>query len=257
MARERRVVAVSGSASGMGKAVCGHFQRTGSRVIGIDIREAEVIADLRLPTGRKAASESVIEAAGGRLDTVVACAGLGPHVRPESDIVRVNYFGAVNLLDDLLPTLQRGEAPAAVVIASNSASLTPRDDALLAALERDDEEESASLAETAGGIAAYGMSKLALVRAIRHRARAWGNAGVRINSVAPGPIDTPMLEGIVANEALRNVIDALPIPLSRRGTVTEVAATIAFLADPANGYIHGVTLFVDGGSDAEIRPEAI
>src|SRR5262245_34722766 len=102
---ERRTVALSGSASGIGRALRERLEREGQRVIGVDVRDAEITADLASAAGRTAAVRGVLEACGGRLDGAVACAGLGPqHEDPEA-IVSVNYFGAVALLDGLRDAL--------------------------------------------------------------------------------------------------------------------------------------------------------
>ena len=121
--RTTGVVAVTGSASGIGAAIRAHLERSGSRVIGIDVREADVRADLAEPGGRAAAVSAVERAAGGRLDGLVACAGVGPHVEDHALIVSLNYFGAQHLLDGLRGALSRGSQPAAVAISSNSSTL--------------------------------------------------------------------------------------------------------------------------------------
>src|SRR5437762_1416973 len=102
-----RVTAVSGSASGIGAAVRARLEAAGERVIGVDLRDAEVIADLARPAGREAAIGAVRAACGDRLDGVVACAGVGPHVEPPSTIVSLDYFGAQALLAGLAATLAR------------------------------------------------------------------------------------------------------------------------------------------------------
>ena len=256
-ARRRRTLAISGSASGIGAAVRARFEHSGTRVLGVDRHDAEVASDLATTEGRRAALEALGEQCDGRLDGVVLCAGLGPHVRPVEAIAAVNYFGALALLDGLLPLLCAGEAPAAVVVASNSAGITPPNAALLAALGEDDEHRASDLAGGLDGATVYGMTKLALARAVRRRAGRWGEAGVRLNAVAPGPIDTPLLRASLDDPVLGPLVDALPVPLGRRGTPEEVAAAVAFLLDPANGFVHGSILFVDGGTDALLRPEAI
>ena len=100
------------------------------------------------------------------------------------------------------------------------------------------------------------MSKLALTRALRRRAGTWAAEGVRLNAVAPGPVDTPLLAGSLADETLGPLVEALPVPLRRRATANEIAAAVGFLLDPAQGYVHGSILFVDGGSDALLRPDS-
>lgn len=252
-----RTAIVTGSASGMGSAVRARLSAQGARVIGVDRSDADIISDLGTGEGRRSAIEQGLELTGGKIDWLVTCAGLGPQETPTADIVRVNYFGTVVLLDDLRGALGRGDSPAVVLFASNAVSLTPRNDGLLAALEGDEEDEAARLAESLDGTTVYGMSKLALVRAMRRRVRGWGESGVRLNAVAPGPIETPMLEGIRADNVVGPLVAALPVPLGRTGTAEEVASAVAFLLDRSNSYVHGSVLFVDGGSDAELRPDAI
>jgi NAD(P)-dependent dehydrogenase (short-subunit alcohol dehydrogenase family) len=255
--RRRRTIAVTGSASGIGAAVCRRFERSGARVIGVDLHDADVTADLSQPDGRARAVAEVTERCGHSLDGAVACAGLGPQVKPTDSIAAVNYFGALAVLDGLLPWLARGEAPAAVAVASNAATLTPPDQDLLGLLVAGHEEQARQRAAGLDGPTVYGTSKLALTRALRGRARDWGEAGVRLNAVAPGPVDTPLLAGGLEDPELGPLIDALPVPLGRRASAAEIAASIGFLLDPANGYVHGAVLFVDGGSDALLRPDRI
>jgi len=255
--RHMRTFAVTGSASGIGNAVYRRLLRSGATVIGVDRAGADVVADLSHPDGRRRALDGVGERAGSGLDGLVACAGLGPQVVPVETIAAVNFFGALAVVDGLLPLLQAGEMPAAVVIASNSATLTPPDADLLSSLLEDDESKALMRASTLDGATVYGMSKLALTRAVRRRAGAWGKAGVRLNAVAPGPVDTPLLAGGLDDPVLGPLIEALPVPLGRRATPEEIARAVGFLLDPANSYVHGSVLFVDGGSDALLRPDRI
>jgi 3alpha-hydroxysteroid 3-dehydrogenase len=255
--RHTRTVAITGSGSGIGAAVSRRFERSGARVIGVDLHDAPVIADLSGPEGRAQAIAALTELAGSRLDGLVVCAGLGPQTLPTPRITSVNFFGALGVLDGMLPLLAQGEAPAAVVVSSNSAGLTPAHDGLLAALAEGTEDEASACAEPLDGATVYGMSKLALTRAMRRRVSAWARAGVRLNAVAPGPVDTPLLAGGLEDPVLGPLIEALPVPMGRRANPAEIAAAIGFLLDPANGYIHGSVLFVDGGSDALLRPDSL
>ena len=77
-----RAVAVTGSASGIGAAIRARLGADGSRVIGVDLHDADVIADLSAPAGRTEAIAAIRAACAGRLDGLVACAGVGPHVEP-------------------------------------------------------------------------------------------------------------------------------------------------------------------------------
>ena len=109
---------VTGSASGLGAATLTRLQGLGHRVIGVDQHEAEIVADLATPDGRERAVRASIAASDGRLEGVVSCAGLAPF-HDTSAITRVNYFGAIAVLDGLRGALQAGDHPAAVGIATS------------------------------------------------------------------------------------------------------------------------------------------
>ncbi len=251
------VAAVTGSASGIGAAIRTRLEKDGFEVIGVDLRDAEIVADLSLPEGRRSAVSGVLERCDGRLDRLVACAGLGPHVRPPSRVASVNYFGAVDVIDGLCEALSRGVDPAVVVVVSNSAQMAPLDDHpyVAALLDGNEAEASRIIDELDNPIVAYMGSKHALGRALRRRVRRFGEARVRLNGVAPGPVRTPLLEAGIADPATRDAIQSIDLPIGRWGQPEDVADLVAFLLAPAAGWIHGSIVFIDGGNDAEIRPD--
>jgi NAD(P)-dependent dehydrogenase (short-subunit alcohol dehydrogenase family) len=248
---------VSGSASGIGAAVRARLEADGFSVIGVDIRDAEVTADLSAAAGREQAVAGALDACGGTLDRVVVCAGLGAHVEPIANIATVNYFGAVDLLDGLLPVLGNGTAPAAVAVCSNSAQMAPLDDHPLvkALLDHDEAAARAALDNGGDGFIAYAGSKMALGRAVRRRARTWGDAGVRLNAIAPGPVETPLLQGGREHPLYGEAIKSISPPLARLATPAEIAEFIVLMLGPQAAYMHGSVVYVDGGHDAELRPE--
>jgi len=254
------VAAVTGSASGIGAAIRARLEAEGDTVIGVDLRDAEVTADLATPAGRAHAVAAVRELASGQfggLDRLVVCAGLGAHVRPPSRVASVNYFGAVDVLDGLLDILACGEAPAALALCSNSAQMAPLDDhPYVQALLAHDEDRARKLIDDEDSpIVAYLGSKHALGRAVRRRAGDWGRRGVRLNAVAPGPVRTPLLQGGLDDPSTGGAIRNVRIPLGRLGEPEEVATLAAFLLSSAAGWIHGAVVYIDGGNDAEIRPD--
>src|SRR5476649_1671322 len=117
-----RTVCITGSAGGIGGATRARLEREGARVIGVDVRDAEVVADLSTPDGRAAMVAAVTEQCGGALDGLVAAAGI---MGNEPLVVAINYFGAIATLDGLRPLLARGTAASAVAISSNSTTTTP------------------------------------------------------------------------------------------------------------------------------------
>src|SRR4029453_2528 len=121
-----RTIAITGSGSGMGAELSARLADAGDRVIGIDLKNAEVQADLGTPAGRAQAIERLTDLPGGALDGLVTLAGLaGLPERPASLLISVNYFGTVEMLAGLRPLLANGADPAAIAISSNSTTCQP------------------------------------------------------------------------------------------------------------------------------------
>ncbi len=95
------------------------------------------------------------------------------------------------------------------------------------------------------GRAAYGASKGGVAALTRVMALEWAESGVTVNTLAPGPIDTPLVQKMHDDETRRTYLQGVPV--NRYGVPEEVAAAAVYLALPQSGYINGVTLPVDGG----------
>jgi NAD(P)-dependent dehydrogenase (short-subunit alcohol dehydrogenase family) len=251
-------ILISGSASGIGAATRRLLEGQGHTVVGVDVRDAEIAVDLSRAVGRSRAVEAVLRTAPDGLDGCVAAAGVGPHTRPVELILAVNYFGAVELLEGVRAALS-ARGGTAVAVCSNSAGIIPIEDpAVLDAMAAGDERRARELGSELHGAVAYGASKLALGRAVRHRVEPWGQAGVRLNAVAPGPVDTPLLQASIDDPELGPAVDALPVPWGRhRATADQMAGIIAFLLSPASAPVHGSILFADGGTDALLRSDHV
>ena len=251
-----RTLAVTGSASGIGAAICRRLEGAGARVIGIDLRDAEVVADLSTPAGRTATIAAVTRAGSGRLDGLVACAGVGPDFEPRTTTVSLNYFGAQAVVAGLRERLAAGENGAAVVISSNASTLPGADAPLVAACLTGDEDEARRLAAALDGQRVYAGAKLALTRWMRREAPPWAGAGVRLNAVAPGPVLTPLLQRGLDHPDYGPAIRGFPIPAGGFGTPEQIAAVVVFLLGPEAAFCCGSVVFVDGGTDALVRPDS-
>ena len=256
-----RTYVVTGAASGIGLATSALLTERGHRVIGVDLRDADVAADLSTAQGRLDLVAGVTELSGGRIDAIIANAGLAV---PKAVTVAVNYFGTVATLTGLRPLLAGSAAPRAVATAS-MASLYPPDDVLLEALLAGD--EPAALArgaelEAAGGDAAnliYGTTKRALARWVRRNAPTpdWAGAGIPLNAVAPGVVETPMTAGLTGTEdAKKALLQMVPMPLNGIFQPRDVGYLLAWLTSEENAHLCGQVVFVDGGSDAVIRGDS-
>lgn len=251
------IAVITGAASGIGRCVREQLEAQGDRVIGIDLKGAEIDADLSTPEGREHAVERALELSGGEIDRLVIAAGLGGHVPNGALVAAVNYFGAVAVLDGLASALAGRKGAAAVVICSNSAQMgDPVDHPVVLKLLENDEAGAKAEIGDAHGAGIYGLTKHALARAVRRRAAEWGAAGVRLNGIAPGQTRTPLFEGAEKHPVLGKAVDALPIPLGRKATPEEMAGIIVFLLSDAAGYFHGSIVWADGGTDAVLRPDA-
>ncbi|MDR0366363.1 MAG: SDR family NAD(P)-dependent oxidoreductase, partial [Bifidobacteriaceae bacterium] len=191
-----RTYVVTGSASGIGATTTRILRDRGHRVIGVDLHDAEVTADLSTPEGRLAAAKAAAELADGPIDGVIACAGISA---PIAKTVSINFFGVTEFLEALLPALQKSVAPRAAVI-SSIASLHPNSKELVDAMMDGEEAKALQIAEEliasnqTGGYIVYPSSKRALARWVRRESIKpdWAGAGIPLNAVGPGTVVTPM-----------------------------------------------------------------
>ena len=257
-----RIYVVTGTASGIAAATSRLLTAAGHRVIGVDLKNAEIEVDLSTPQGRQEAAKKSIELSKGKIDAVIACAGL---IYPIAKTVSVNYFGVTEFLNELLPILAKAKAPR-VAVTSSVASLMPPSPDLLAAMCADDEVKALAIAQglvdTGGGDEhlIYGTTKRALSRWVRRQSirPSWAGAGIPLNAVGPGIVRTPMVAGMIATQKGRDALDKLvPMPLHGYLDAESVAALLIWLTSPENSHVTGQTIHIDGGSDAVLRGENI
>ena len=240
-----KVALVTGAARGVGLAVAKTFLAEGWRVALLD-REAEllaasvdavgsdraraVVADISDPAAvRRALAETA--ALWSRLDALVNNAGVADF-RPlaETDYALWREIMATNLDGPFLTT-----AAAAPLLAERGGGAVVNVGSISGL--------RASTLRTA-----YGTSKAALAHLTKQQAAELGEVGVRVNLVAPGPVETAMAAKVHTPAIRAAYRDA--IPLGRYGREAEIAAAIVWLAGPEASYVTGQTLAVDGGFDA-------
>lgn len=257
-----RTYVVTGSASGIGAAARELLVGQGHRVIGADLHDADIIADLGSPRGRRA----LVDEVSGLTDVVDGVLSIAGLVAPTPATVSVNYFGMVGVLEGIRPLLRRSSAPRAVGVAS-VASIRDADDMLVEAMLADDEprarDRAIDLARDSsaglGGGLIYASSKRAFARWLRRTAGSerWAGAGIPLNAIAPGIVQTPMTESGLATEAMRSAMhERTPMPLNGFAEPAVPARLMAWLAGVENSHVCGQIVFVDGGADVTLRGDS-
>ena len=246
--------AMTGGATGIGAAIKDRLRNEGHEVVVIDIKGADIGADLSSPKGRAHANSELVKAAPEGLNGFVACAGLGAHVKPFSTIARVNYFGAVASIEGARDLVAKRKG-AMVIVSSNSATLS-YDEGFVQLLEQGKEVEACEAADALDGQTVYGGSKLALTRWMRKSSAEYAGLGVRMNAIAPGYTATPLTEAVEADPKYAELVAQFKasIPVGFAGEPEDQAAAACFLLSPEARFICGSVMFVDGGHDARMRP---
>ena len=246
---------ITGSATGIGGAIRERLAQAGHRVIGVDLKDADVIADLSTDAGREAAVAGVRSLAAGGLDGMITCAGLASHVADHALIASVNYFGSTVLVESLADLLATNSA-SVVMIASNSAPMSTDDEYV--DLQLDGNETAArARANEISGHESYSGSKLAVSRWLRRNTREFAGKGIRINAVAPGYTETPMTKSVAEDptygDSIRQFVAS--IPMGRAGQPEDISNLVEFLLSDKASFICGSVLFIDGGHDAMLRSD--
>ncbi len=240
------VAVVTGGARGIGLAVAQWFLAQGGRVALWDVdadtlfkteqalslpeRVLAVHCDVSSPS-QVAAATAQTEGRFGRIDSLVNNAGvavfkpIGQTTFEEwQTVLATNLNGPFLCTQAVAPVMRKTGGGAVVNIASVSG--------LRASTLR----------------VAYGTSKAALIHLTKQQATELGTVGIRVNAVAPGPVDTEMAK-LVHSVAIRSDYHDV-IPLARYGSVDEIASAVGFLCSAAASYVNGQVLAVDGGFEA-------
>ncbi|ANW68333.1 oxidoreductase (plasmid) [Mycobacterium sp. djl-10] len=233
-----RVAVVTGAAGGIGSAIARALARQGAWVMGVDNAEsvfqcmAEIggvglHADLSDPVSATTTVAAAAELR-GRLDIVINAAG----IQLRTAAVNVDELGWQRLLDVNLSAAYRLIRAAAPQLVAHRGCVVN-----VASLSAD---------RAVPGIVPYGATKAALTHLSKGLAVELGPKGVRVNTVAPGYIETPMTSEVLNQSEFRT--RALSrIPLQRFADGDDVADAVVFLCAPAARYITGIVLPVDGG----------
>ena len=247
---EGKVALITGASSGIGRASVLAFSREGARIVASDVatRAGEALvqtirdsggeavfvqADVTKSDEVKALISKAVETY-GRVDCAFNNAGIEgavalTHDYPEEDwdrVIDINLRGVWLCMKHEIPRmLEQGKG--AIVNTSSGGGLvgSPR-------------------------MSAYGVSKHGVTSLTKTAALEYGGAGIRVNAVCPGLINTPMMERIEGeNPRTKEQVEG-SVPQGRLGTPEEVAEAVVWLSSDAASYINGTNMLIDGGMRA-------
>ncbi|RYX85037.1 glucose 1-dehydrogenase [bacterium] len=241
---EGKVAVVTGGNSGIGLATAQRLVADGAYVFITGRRQNELDAAVALigenVTGVQGDVSNLadldrlyetVREQKGRIDILFANAGagefapLGEITEEHFDkIFNVNVKGVVFTVQKALPLLQDGGS---IIVNASVVSI-----------------------KATPAFSIYSATKAAVRALVRNWTLDLKGRGIRINAVSPGPIETPGLNGIVADEEQRDQFKAgmaATVPLGRLGQPEEIASAVSFLASDDATYVNGIELFVDGG----------
>jgi NAD(P)-dependent dehydrogenase (short-subunit alcohol dehydrogenase family) len=244
------VVLVTGALTGIGRATALAFAREGARVVISGRRDDEgqklaaelqklgaeaefVRSDVRHEDDVRSLIDKAV-ARFGRLDAAVNCAGTEGTPGPVTEQTAESY--AATFDTNVLGTLLSMKHEMRVMLAQGKGSII---------------NVSSTYGHTgAAGASIYSASKHAVEGLTKSAALEAASSGVRVNMVAPGPIETGMLNRFTGTDE-RKASLAATVPLKRVGRPEEIAQTILFLASDKASFITGASYLVDGGKTAQ------
>lgn len=242
-----KVALVTGASGGIGRATAVAFAASGAAVVVSDVNGAggQDTADLITQAGGRAIFQHCDVAQGdevkalmaravsefGRLDFAHNNAGINSMMANEYDDDVWARSLSINLTGVMLCMREQAE----IMLKQGKGAIV----------------NTASINGLVGNASqpAYVATKHGVVGLTRHGALRWAKAGIRVNAVCPGVIETPMTAPLASNPDMRKVLDSLT-PMGRMGQAEEIAGAVLWLCSDQASFVTGHPLVVDGGATA-------
>lgn len=259
------VYIITGGSKGIGKCTVDILRGQGHTVVDVS-RSGDIKADMGKPEDRQRAIAQIHEMFPDGIDGVITNAGIPGFIRGQTaaDVISVNYFGTVDMLNGLFDLLEKKKGNA-VVTTSASIAYYPRgrynvDDLLINCEDEPRLREFVTELEKEGkAMAMYPSTKLALTKWVKRTASSWAVRGVILNAVAPGGVNTDIIPNMKTDERFETVTMANPMPTvyADRDLMTpeSIAETLAFMVSPKARGNCGTIVYCDGGSSAIVNSE--
>lgn len=245
----KRIV-VTGSASGIGEGTAALLKERGATVIGFDRTEQTENVDEfhQIELTDLSSIDAAVDALSGPIHGLCNIAGVPPRPDNAVQVVQINFIGLRRLTEAIVPKLSEG---ASIVNMASLAGFGWQQNIELVkkglALT-DDADLTAFCEENKIGFPnSYFFSKELVISWTKKNSRKWEDRGIRLNSISPGPVDSPILDDFITafGEKARSDIEQV----GRAGRPDDIAPVVAFLMDDASAWISGTNLAVDGGME--------
>jgi len=244
--RNKRVV-VTGAASGIGRRTAELLLEAGAHVVALDRNTVDlpvsqfVSVDMTDPASIDAAVNSI----DGEIDVLLNIAGVPGTANPEVTM-RVNVLGLRMLTELLITRIARGGAVTNVASIAGAQWQAHFDDVTRLLATPDYDSGVAWVRDhPMDGKRAYDFSKECVVVLTKQHGRFLREHGVRVNSVSPGPVHTPILKDF--RESLGPILDLVKRETGRDATADDIARVLLFVSDPVLQWLNASDVQVDGG----------
>lgn len=248
---KNKIIVITGVASGIGEETARVARQHGAFVIGVDLHQPSVEVDSFIKTDLSSPSsiDALLEALPDGIDGLANIAGLAP-TQPAELVIKVNLLGLKHLTLGLISKLN--DNASIVNLASLAGAGWPGAVSVIKAADglSFSATEEFCKAHDIVGARSYFFSKEALIAWTLQNRWTWRDRGIRMNTVSPGPVNTPILKDFLETLGARAEEDMKT--MDRPGTAADIAPVVAFLLSEGSVWMRGTNLAVDGGMHSHI-----